>query len=171
MCFEPYYRQPNKLLRVLKQEMNRSWAKEQNVISCYKLDDLRLHWRQFESSWWWKSPLRPSRNFGKVARMKYIIILSGHNKFQEIRPENMALELIWSCRHDECSSEFDGVPCRHQSAWRQDGDRHTGDTKLSWRVEIIALFLHSYTVVSPFWHFFHLQTLFCFWCRWRGCVP
>ena len=26
----------------------------------------------------------PSRNFWKLVRMKYIIILSGHNKFQEI---------------------------------------------------------------------------------------
>ena len=34
--------------------------------------------------------------------MKNIIILSGHNKFQEIWSENMALELIWNCRHDTC---------------------------------------------------------------------
>ena len=114
---------------VLKQGMNSSWAQEQNVIACYQLNDLGLPWQQFESSWWWKSPLRPSRNFWKVARMEYIIILSGHNEFQEIRPENMALKLFWSCRHDKCLSEFDAVPCRHQSVWRQDGDRHTGDTK------------------------------------------
>ena len=114
---------------VLKQEMNRSWAKEQNVISCYNLDYLWLPWRQFGNFWWWKSPLWPSMNFWKGVWMKYIIILSGHNEFQEIRPENMALKLIWSCQHGECLSEFDSVPCRHQSAWRQDGDRHTGDIK------------------------------------------
>ena len=64
-------------------KMNSLWAKEQNVISCYQLDDLGLPWRQFENSWGWKSPLRPSRNFWKVARMKYIIILSGYNKFRK----------------------------------------------------------------------------------------
>ena len=113
---------------VLKPEKNRSWAKEQNMISCYQLDDLGPPWQQFESLSWWKSPLRPSRNFWKVARINYITILSGHNDFQEIRPKKKALKLIWSCWQDKCLSEFDGIPCRHQSAWRQDGDRHTGDT-------------------------------------------
>ena len=88
--------------------MNSSWAKEQNVLSCYQLNDLGLPWWQFESLYWGKSPLRPSRNFWKVAQMKYIIILSGHNKFEEIRPENMALELVWSCQQDDCLSDLTG---------------------------------------------------------------
>ena len=171
MYLELCYRQPNNFSGVLKQKMNSSWAKEQNAISCYQFNDLGLPWKQFESLWSWKSPLWPSRNFWKVARMKYIIIQSGHKKFQEIRPENMALDLIWSCQHDKCLSEFDGVPCRHQSAWRQDGDRHTGDTN---SIDVCRLY-HFMCILRQFfvlfWHFFHLQSLLCIWCQWRGCVP
>ena len=127
MCLELCFRQPNNFSGVLKQEMNSSSAKEQNMILCYQLNYFGLPWQQFESLWWWKRPLQPYRNFCKVAQMKYIIILSGHNKFQEIWLKNMALKLSRSCRQDKCLSEFDGIPCIHQSAWRQDGNRHTGD--------------------------------------------
>ena len=165
MCLELCYRQPNNFSGVLKQEMNNSWAKEQNVISCYQLDDLGLPWRQFEKLWWWKSLLWPSRNFWKVAWMKYIIILSSHNKFQVIWPENMALKLIWSCRHDKSFSEFVSVPCRHQSVWRQDGDRHTGDPN-SLDVGRLWRFLCIFRqFLAIFWHFFHLQSLSCIWCQ------
>ena len=36
------YRLPNNLSGVLKQEMNSSWAKEQNMMPCFQLDDLGL---------------------------------------------------------------------------------------------------------------------------------
>ena len=42
MCLELCYRQSYNLSSVLKQEINSSWAKEQNVMSCYQADDLGL---------------------------------------------------------------------------------------------------------------------------------
>ena len=39
MCLELCYRQRNNFSGVLKAEMNTSWAKEKNVISCYKFPD------------------------------------------------------------------------------------------------------------------------------------
>ena len=51
MCLKLCYRQPNYLLGFLKQEMKSLWAKDQNMISCYKLDDLCLPWRQLKSLW------------------------------------------------------------------------------------------------------------------------
>ena len=64
-------------------------------------------WAPLTSVWKFevmKKSTSASRNFWKVARMTYILILSGPNEFQKMRLENMALELIWNCRHDECQN-------------------------------------------------------------------
>ena len=99
------------------------WPKEQNMISCYQLDDLGHPWQKFECLWWWKSVFRTSRNFWKVAQMKDLLIPSDHKKFWEIWLENTALESISSWSDDKGFSEFNGFPCRQHPAWGQDEDR------------------------------------------------
>ena len=64
---------------------------------------------------------------------------------------------------DKCSSEFDSVPCRYQSAGRQDGDRHTWDTNSLdvWR--LYKFFVHFLMVFSTFFlHFFTFRVFFAF---------
>ena len=135
--------------------MNRWWDKEQNMKSCYQLDELGLPWQQFEDLWWWKSELRPPRNVWKVARMKDYIMLNGHRKFCEIQPENKALKLIWSCRHDEDSAEILGKPSKKFRMWETLTLLMCADSRTK-----INHIRHGF--FCTFRHFFHLLGLFCF---------
>ena len=97
------------------------------MMSCYQSDDLGLPWRQFKILWWWKSALRHPRNVWKVAQMKDIIIRVPTQSFGEIGQKMKALA---SWPDDKGLSEFDGLPCRQQPAWRQDGDIRIGEDTL-----------------------------------------
>ena len=142
-------------MSVLKREINRWWDKEQNMKSCYQLDDLGLPWQQFEDLWWWKSELRPPRNVWKVARMKDYIILNGHRKFCEIQPENKALKLIWSCRHDEDLAEILEKPSKKFCMWETLTLLMCADsrTKINYIRHVFFAFLGTF---STFWVYFAL---------------
>ena len=153
MCLKLCYKQPNNLLSVLKQEFNSLWAKEQNLISCYQLDDIGLPWQQFKRLCWLKSALQPSWNFWR-AWMKHIIILSGHKKFQEIQPDFEVVDMtkvrqIWR-------PSLQTTVCLKEELVQSYG-RH----QLFWRVQIVASFVWIFRHFSAFfWVFFHLHSLF-----------
>ena len=71
--------------------------------------------------------------------MKDYIILNGHRKFCDIQPENKALKLIWSCRHDEDSAEILGKPSK----------------KFCLRETLtLSMCTDSRTKINPIWHVF-----------------
>ena len=73
------------------------------------------------------------------AQMKDYIIMSGLRKFCEIRPENKALKLIWSCRHDEDSAEILGKPAKKSRIWE---------------TLTLSVCADSRTKINPIWHIF-----------------
>ena len=91
-----------------------------------------------------------SREFLKVVQMKVYILLSCPRKFCEIQPENKALELIWSCRHDKDSAEIWGKPSKNPAYGRH---------WLTGRVRIVE---PKSTIFETFFLAF-LDTFFTFW--------
>ena len=82
--------------------------------------------------------------------MKDYIILNNHRKFCEIWPENKALELIWSCQHDEDSAEILGKPSQ----------------KFRIRETLtLSMCADSRTKINPIWHLFccTFRHFFTFW--------